>query len=130
MRDFDVSRYASVTDETARQFKLGGHTFTFRQHASPDLYAAMWSADSDATFLKAADAFMENMLVGEFDLDAWAKARSPENEHPLSITEIIDITDYVLEVATGRPPKPSVGSSTTQSPRGTSSTEQSLSPAA
>lgn len=131
MRDFDISRATSLTtDETARQFKLAGHTFTFKQHASPDLYAAMWASATDIDFLKAADEFMLNMLVGDDDREAWGKARAPENVQPLSIQEIIDITDYVLEVATGRPPRQSVDSSTTQPPRGTSSTERSLSPAA
>lgn len=105
---------------------MGGETFEFQAYSSPDLYAATWTSDTDMAWLAAADAFIDSVLIPA-DRKKWAKVRKTSAEAPLSLADVRDVMDYVLEVTSGRPTaQPNVSSGTSSAP-GTSSTETSRS---
>lgn len=131
--DFDTRR---ALPEREASFTIGGERFTYTPRAAADLIAAYFDASNDvgsptrnADVLEAADALICSMLAPG-QPETWQRVRSPTSKDPLTIRDVQMVADRMLEVMTGHPTEPSSGSGTTRERSGTSSTDESPSPAA
>lgn len=122
MKDFDAQRLAGAPAEDERTFKVGGETLVFRASVPADPLALYFSALGKpyVELLPVTDALMEAMLAPGYE-EAWRRARSAELEMPLSVENILDLVDEVLEVVVARPTVKPSDSSTSPEPTGTSS---------
>lgn len=131
MRDFDISRFEGVSKD--RRFKIGGEEFEFRAKVSAEKIASYIDATHQegnlAEVVKTADEFILSALKDPGEQDRWHYVR--ENaDPPLNIIDIQAVVSHILDATTGRPFERPSDSSSTSSPSGTSSTDNSPSLAA
>lgn len=128
MKDFDIIR-AENREHGDREFTLLGREFRFKPYLPAgvfdELTDELTNADWEAAFhrIMAADVLEPGQTI------TWSEVRD-EKERPLSIYELVLVLNHVREVTSGRPTEPSSDSTLSPLRRGTSSTENSPSPAA
>lgn len=132
--DFDTRR---AHPQTEASFTIGGERFTYTPQAAADLIAAYFDASNNVgsptrngDVLKAADELICSMLP-ESQHEQWRHVRGTAlKPNPLTIRDVQMVADRMLEVMSGHPTEPSSASGTTRERSGTSSTDESPSPAA
>jgi hypothetical protein len=122
LKDFDTDRIYAPEEE--RTFRVAGETFLVKTRLAPELVMAVFGVVNQE-WLDACDRMMEAALEGENAVARWKRLRDPKNPQVLSIREINTVTDFVIEVTSGRPTVSSSGSSSSAGSAGTSSTDTS-----
>lgn len=131
MKDFDTAR--RKREQADRTFKIAGSEFRFRAAVAPEAILG-WSqmtagADvSEAEWLTIIDETITAMLEPEFAKE-WERIRDPELAHPLNLSDLQDVLQWLIEQVVGRPTGPPSDSSTSDGDTGTQLTVVSSSPA-
>lgn len=104
MKDFDARRRERA--ERDRGFTLGGETFVMKPGVRPEVLAAYESIDVDAS-PEAKLATMDGMILDFLDTsdgaaDRYAAVRKIE-DNPVTLQDIQQVIEWMIEVQTGRP---------------------------
>lgn len=127
MKDFDIIRAERINPD--RSVKVGGQTLKFKPGIPAEMFAEWLDGRpvNEKAALVEADKFVLACLEPGQE-EKWREARSPDLEHPLSIQDIRDVIEHILEVVVNRPTVRPPDSSSTSAASGTTSTESSPSP--
>jgi hypothetical protein len=125
VRDFDVERQERQALGRTREFKLDGQTFTVELDVRPEVIVDYLAGGTFS--IDRIDALLRAFLVDE----SWGRfqALRAREVEPLTIQDIGAIAAWLIEEETVRPTRASGGSSPGRATSGTSSTEDSPSPA-
>lgn len=122
MRDFDVVR--AEREGIDREFRIGGEEFRCRAFVAPQPFMEIFESLSkgDREFWGTLDAVYPTEILEPGFEDQWARLRDRKNTRAPSVRDMIDVTNFVTEVISGRPTVPSTVSSDTSPINGTGST--------
>ena len=127
MKDFDIIRAEKLNAD--RTVKLGGEILTFRPSVPADVLAEWWDTthESEVEALQATDAFILQLLEPGQE-DAWRRVRSPQQEIPVTNSDLREFVLHVLAVMSGRPTERSSDFTGTRSATGIESKGTDSSP--
>jgi hypothetical protein len=129
VKNFDEQR--STLSEEERTFQIGGETFLARAKVRPEALA-QWdgiSGDMPALdILKASDETILALMDQRDNAHARYTALREREDDPLSLDDLVDLGQWLVEVVTGRPTEPLSGSTTSPSTPGTTPTGAPSSP--
>ncbi len=122
MRNFDEVR--AEREGLDREFQIGGEQFKCRAYVAPQPFWEILESLSkgDREFWATLDAVYPSELLEPGQEEAWARLRDRKNPKAPSVRDMIDVTNFVTEVISGRPTVPSSVSSGTPPTNGTAST--------
>lgn len=141
MHDFDIIR--RETTNPTRSFRIGGEEFTFRPTCSANTLANYFDAPTTRwdecphcheklqigslrpalDQLEAIDNLILEMLEPGQE-EKWAAVRASK-EDPITLRQLQDVANHLVEAITGRPTERPSDSSSTASDPGTKLTENS-----
>lgn len=128
-KNFDEKRAARAAFQD-RDFILGGEQFTIRASVRPEAlikYESLDASDDIATTLATIDgliiAFLEPGPGG--DAHNRYKAVREREDDPISVEDLQELVEWMMEVYTARPTVPPGGSSESPGTTGTDSTDES-----
>lgn len=129
MRDFDIDRAAR--EDNDRTFRIGGQEFTFRPYVHPNTMVRFQASfgQGDEHFLAELDKIISTELLEPGQEEEWLKLRAEDHPKPPSAFDLVEVYNYVMGEATGRPTERSSDSTGTSSPTGTASRGNSRSKA-
>lgn len=130
MKNFDQDWQERKSAE-ARTFQVGGQVFVMKKAVKPELLKIREDMTEDAPVEEAMaaldDLFLSMIESGE---DAEARYRAlREDPEGLSIGDMNEVIDWLIQRQTGRPPTQPSGSSPSRGRAGTRSTAGSSRPA-
>lgn len=128
MKDFDATRTPPTEDE--RKFLIGGVEFRRRSGVRPEVLASFDGIQKDSnpgTVIGIIDKLIVDMILPE-DVPKWRELRDRE-EDPVTLFDLNSVAEWLVEQEADRPTKQPEASSLGLGPTGTSSTEDSSSPA-
>lgn len=129
MKNFDEAREARLKED--RSFQIGGEVFVRKVGIRPEALAPYenLATDTPATeALATIDMIVLDMIEdGGEGQDACAryKAVRAREENPITLGDMTDLVEWLVESATGRPTSPPSGSTRGPGGTGTTSTEGS-----
>jgi hypothetical protein len=134
VKDFDDHR--KKKDEATRAervFQLGGEQFTARARVRPEAFMEWDSMDMEKTpaseILVMADRTILSLIEKKDGAHDRYRAVRANEEDPISLEDLTDLIQWLVEVQSGgRPTERSSDSSTSSEETGTSSTDSSPSP--
>lgn len=139
MRNFDQDRAARAEAAAAtvdtRTFTVCGESFVVRSSVKPDILAEFENITGDtpaAEVLSVIDRLIPELLEpspngGPSTSERWMAVRA-QDEDPLTLDDMLDVTQWMVEQVTGRPTEPPAPSSVRGGSTGTPSTDGSSSP--
>lgn len=114
MKDFDAVRV--IREEADRQFRIGGHTFTYKPAVAPEVMMEwMRAVTGEATldeqgWLNLFDSTTLAILEPGQE-ETWAKVRDRGVPHPMNLADLREVLAWLIEESTGRPTGEPPGSS-------------------
>jgi hypothetical protein len=134
VKNFDDHR--KKKDEATRaerEFQLGGEQFTAKARVRPEAFMEWDSMDMEETpaseILVMADRTILSLIEKKDGAHDRYRAVRENEEDPLSLEDLTDLIQWLVEVQSGgRPTEKSSGSSTSPDETGTNSTDNSPSP--
>jgi hypothetical protein len=133
VKNFDESRHQrSIVPAADRTFVLCGEAFVTRASVRPDVLTA-YDEINEATTITRTLEIVDEVIIAFLDKGANAVERYKKirtnDEDPVTMSDLLDLVQWLIEVQTNRPTGPPVDSSSPPSPSGTSSTGGSSSKA-
>ncbi len=133
MKNFDTDRKKRQRTKEQRTFQVCGETFVMKKAIRPEALAAFDDLTEDASLresMEIIDGMFLTLIEKDDDAEARYRAVREQEDDPLSIDDIREMIDWMVEESSGRPTgSPSV-STGGREPTGTSSTDESSSLAA
>lgn len=130
--DFDIEQrrqQEETLSKGAPDFTLRGQKFHMRKvipHASLKAIAGIRKGSSDDDVFSALENTIISLLASDDDRKRFAVLlRDTTSEFPVTMENLIDVQNWMIKEATGRPPTPPESSSDSSSTNGTSETEAS-----
>lgn len=113
MKDFDLDRVN--TSEEARQFRLRGEVFVRRDSVRPDTTIAFEDLTPEDTAQHTLTV-IDDLVLGFIEDDGGAHARyrslREREADPVTLQDLIKMSQWLIAENAGRPTGPSSGSST------------------
>jgi hypothetical protein len=134
VKNFDDHRKKKdEATRTEREFLLGGERFTAAARVRPEAFMEWDSIDMENTpaaeILANADKTILSLIEKKDGAHDRYRAVRENEEDPLSLEDLTDLIQWLVEVQSGgRPTEKSSGSSTTSEETGTRLTDSSPSP--
>lgn len=133
MKDFDTPRKERQNSRSVeeRTFQIGGETFVVTVGVHPDVLASyddLNESDTATRTVEVVDEFIINMLEGNDAAERWHAIRANRAD-PIELDDLLDLSKWLLETATGRPTGQPGDSSPGPASTETASTADSSSPA-
>ena len=129
MKNFDAERLAPV--EKDRSFRIGGHDFQYRAGVRPEVLARYYDGSPTNDNVETLKIYDETVVAFLEDgyADVWRSVRELEGPEAITLRDIRDLIDWLIEEQTARPTGRSSDSSSGSESRsnGTSSTDDSAS---
>lgn len=124
MKDFDEARKERETRE--RTFKIGGEEFTFRPSVAPESLLAYNRAitgevtPTEEEWIGLYDETIQSLLEPGQD-ERWKLVRKADAAHPLNVSDLNGLLQWLLEEQAGRPTGQPSDSSSSSGGNGTGS---------
>lgn len=127
MKNFDTERQAREIPAEERTFVLGGETFIGRSSVRPEALTK-WDGIGDdmpvTEVLKATDDTILALIEDTDNAHERYRALRQKEDDPLTIPDLVAVGTWLVEVQTGRPTDPPIGSTDSPSTPGTTSTDE------
>lgn len=131
MKNFDQSRSARRTSAEERAFTIGGETFVAMDAVRPEdlvKYESITKDTSASETLNIIDGLILSMIEQSDDAATRYRAVRARRDDPITLEDLQELTEWLVERQTGRPTGKPASSSPGLEGTGNGSTDVSSSP--